>query len=273
MTELFTRIQESVAAIRKATDFTPEIGVILGTGLGKLADRVEKAYEAPYGAIPHFPLSTVESHEGKLIFGKLSGRRVVVMQGRFHFYEGYSLEQVVYPVRVMKALGVHTLIVSNACGGINLSFNPGDIMLITDHINLLGTTPLVGRNDNRVGPRFPDLFDCYSRRLIEAAERAAKDKKLSLKKGVYAVMSGPCLETAAEYRMLKILGADVVGMSTVPEVIAAAHAGLKVLGISVITDKCDPDTLKPVNIGEIIATANKAEPRLVALVEGVLQYV
>jgi purine-nucleoside phosphorylase len=270
---LFDMIQESVASIRKQCDFKPEIGIILGTGLGKLADRVEKAYEAPYGGIPHFPLSTVESHEGKLIFGNLSGRKVVVMQGRFHYYEGYSLPQVVYPGRVMKALGVRTLIVSNACGGINPGLAPGDIMLITDHINLLGTTPLVGKNDPRVGPRFPDMYDAYSRRLIEAAEKAAREAKFPLKKGVYAVMSGPCLETAAEYRMLRAIGADVVGMSTVPEVIAAVHAGMKVLGISVITDSCDPDTLKPVKIEEIIATANRAEPRLVALVEGVLRHV
>jgi purine-nucleoside phosphorylase len=212
----------------------------------------------------------VETHKGKLIFGTLSGKPVVAMQGRFHYYEGYTLQQVTYPVRVLKALGIETLIVSNACGGINKSFNAGDIMLITDHINLLGHTPLMGVNDNRLGPRFPDMFNCYTRALIEMAEKAAVTAKIMVRKGVYAVMSGPCLETAAEYRMLGIIGADVVGMSTVPEVIVAVQCGLKVLGISVITDKCDPDTLKPVDIREIIATAGRAEPKLVALVEGFL---
>jgi len=269
MSDLFTDIQESVAAIRTRSDFIPDIGIILGTGLGRLADRVDKSAEISYTDIPHFPVSTVESHAGKLILGKLSGKRVVVMQGRFHYYEGYSLQQVVYPVRVMKALGVRTLIVSNACGGLNPSFAPGDIMIITDHINLLGQTPLIGRNDHRIGPRFPDMYDTYSTDLRQKALKAALEKKIPVKQGVYAVMSGPCLETAAEYRMLKIMGADVIGMSTVPEVIAAVHAGLEVLGLSVITDKCDPDNLKP----EIIATANKTEPRLIFLVEGVLEHV
>ncbi|MBL8025209.1 MAG: purine-nucleoside phosphorylase [Fibrobacteres bacterium] len=270
MENVFERIQESVAAIRKHTDFKPDYGIILGTGLGKLADKVIKTAEVEYADIPHFPLSTVESHAGKLIFGKLSGKNVVVMQGRFHYYEGYSLQQITYPVRVMNALGISTLVVSNACGGINLSYNPGDIMLIKDHINLLGTTPLIGVKDERLGTRFVDLFDCYSKELRTKAKRAAEKLNLNVREGVYAIMSGPCLETAAEYRMLGILGADVIGMSTVPEVIVAAQEKLKVLGISVITDKCDPDTLKPVDIREIIETANHAEPRLVALVEGFL---
>jgi len=270
MENLFSQIQESAQAIRSKTDFVPEVGIILGTGLGKLANRVKKVAEIEYQAIPHFPVSTVESHAGKLIFGTLSGKRVVVMQGRFHYYEGYSLAQVTYPVRVLKALGISTLVVSNACGGININFVPGDIMLITDHINLLGTTPLVGIKDHRMGPRFPDMYDCYSKALREKAEAAATEAGFTVQKGVYAIMSGPCLETAAEYRMLRILGADVIGMSTVPEVIVAMQERLKVLGISVITDKCDPDTLKPVDINEIIAIANKAEPRLVALTEGFL---
>jgi purine-nucleoside phosphorylase len=271
MEKLFEKISESVKSIRKKTDFKPEVGIILGTGLGKLADKIIKACEIDYTDIPHFPLSTVETHAGKLIFGTLSGKPVVVMQGRFHYYEGYTLQQVTYPVRVLKSLGIETLIVSNACGGVNKSFSAGDIMLITDHINLLGQTPLIGVSDNRLGPRFADLFDCYTKTLIEKAEKVAAKAKIPVRKGVYAVMSGPCLETAAEYRMLGAIGADVVGMSTVPEVIVAAQARLKVLGISVITDKCDPDTLKPVDIDEIIATANKAEPKLVALVEGVLK--
>jgi purine-nucleoside phosphorylase len=271
MQALFDRIQETVSALRKKTGLAPEAAVILGTGLGKLADKIEKALEVPYDQVPHFPISTVESHKGRLIFGTLSGRRIVAMQGRFHFYEGYSLQEVVYPVRVLKALGAHTLIVSNACGGINPAFRPGDIMLITDHINLLGHTPLCGRNDSRLGPRFPDMFNAYNDKLLALAASVAKGANVPVQKGVYAVMSGPCLETAAEYRMLGRLGADAVGMSTVPEVIAAVHAGLKVLGVSVITDKCDPDTLKPVDINEIIATAGRAEPKMVKIIEGVLQ--
>jgi purine-nucleoside phosphorylase len=270
MDKLFDRVHESVKAIRKKTDFKPAAGVILGTGLGRLVERVVKVCEIDYSEIPYFPASTVETHAGKLIFGTLSGKPVVAMQGRFHFYEGYTLQQVAYPVRVLKALGIETLIVSNACGGINKSFNAGDIMLITDHINLLGQTPLIGVNDNRLGPRFVDLCNCYTEELIKKAEKVALTAKITVKKGVYAVMSGPCLETAAEYRMLGVIGADMVGMSTVPEVIVAAQCGLRVLGVSVITDKCDPDILKPVDIREIIATANKAEPRLVTLVEGVL---
>lgn len=270
MENLFDKIQEAVAAIRKKTDFNPAFGIILGTGLGKLADHIQKNCVIDYTDIPHFPLSTVESHAGKLIFGALCGKSVVAMQGRFHYYEGYDLVQVTYPVRVLKALGIHTLVVSNACGGVNIHYNAGDLMLIRDHINLLGKTPLVGHNDNRLGPRFPDLFNSYTAELRELAKKVAMEKGIKLHEGVYAMMSGPCLETAAEYRMLQIIGADVVGMSTVPEVLVAVHAGLKVLGLSVVTDKCDPDTLKPVNIDEIIATANKAEPKLIAVIEGFL---
>ncbi len=270
MEKLPDKINESVNAIHLKTDFKPSVGIILGTGLGKLAEKIKRTCEIDYKEIPHFPISTVETHEGKLIFGTLSGKSVVAMQGRFHYYEGYTLQQITYPVRVLKALGIDTLIVSNACGGINKSFNAGDIMLITDHINLLGHSPLMGVNDNKLGPRFPDMFNCYTKDLIVKAESVALAAKIPVKKGVYAVMSGPCLETAAEYRMLGIIGADVIGMSTVPEVIVAVQSRLKVLGISVITDKCDPDSLKPVDIDEIIATACKAEPKLVALVEGFL---
>jgi purine-nucleoside phosphorylase len=271
MENIFDKIKESVISIQKKINFVPEVGIILGTGLGKLADKVDKVAEVDYFSIPHFPLSTVESHAGRLIFGRLSNRNVVVMQGRFHYYEGYTLQQVTYPVRVMKQLGISSLVVSNACGGINPSYSAGDIMLIKDHINLLGTTPLIGVSDKRLGERFVDLFDCYSKKLRDRAKAVANELGLSVKEGVYAVMSGPCLETAAEYRMLRIIGADVIGMSTVPEVIVAAQEKIKVLGISVITDKCDPETLKPVNIDEIIETANHAEPRLVALVEGFLR--
>jgi len=273
MENLFDKIQESVSVVRKKTDFKPSFGIILGTGLGRLADKIQKTCVIDYTEIPHFPLSTVESHAGKLIFGTLSGKSVVAMQGRFHYYEGYDLIQVTYPVRVLKALGIHTLIVSNACGGINLHYNAGDLMIIKDHINLLGKTPLVGSNDNRLGPRFPDLFDCYTAELRKITKTVAREKNIKIREGIYAMMSGPCLETAAEYRMLGVIGADVVGMSTIPEVIVAVHSKLKVLGLSVVTDKCDPDTLKPVNIDEIIATANKAEPKLVALIEGFLRKV
>jgi len=239
--------------------------------LGALGEAITVEATVPYADLPGFPLSTVETHTGKLILGLLSGKKVAVMQGRFHFYEGYTLQQVTYPVRVLKTLGIQTLIVSNACGGISRDLDPGDIMLITDHINLLGQTPLIGKNDNRLGPRFPDMFNAYTKDLIRLAEQVAAHKRISVRKGVYAIMSGPCLETAAEYRMLRVIGADVVGMSTVPEVTVAVHCGLQVLGLSVITDKCDPDTLKPVDIQEIIRRANEAEPRLVSLVEGVLE--
>ncbi len=271
MEKIFEKVEEAVTAIREKSSFVPEVGIILGTGLGKLADKVMNAVHIEYSSIPNFPVSTVESHAGKLIFGMLSGKKVVVMQGRFHYYEGYSLQQVTFPVRVMKKLGISTLVVSNACGGINKAFLPGDIMLIKDHINLLGVTPLIGVKDSRLGDRFVDLYNCYSNDLRAKAKEAAKLANIPVVEGVYAVMSGPCLETAAEYRMLGILGADAIGMSTVPEVVVAAQEKLKVLGISVITDKCDPETIKPVNIDEIIETANHAEPRLVALVEGFLK--
>ena len=271
MSELVGKVNEAVKCIRKKVKTKPSVAIILGTGLSKVGKDIKSNTTMHYADIPNFPLSTVESHKGRLIFGTLSGRKIVAMQGRFHFYEGYSLQEVVYPVRVFKALGAHTLIVSNACGGINPAFRPGDIMLITDHINLLGHTPLCGKNDSRLGPRFPDMYNAYNDKLLALAGSVAKTAGISVQKGVYAIMSGPCLETAAEYRMLGRLGADAVGMSTVPEVIAAVHAGLKVLGISVITDKCDPDTLKPVNIDEIIATASRAEPQMVKIIEGVLK--
>lgn len=271
MSDTFTMMQEAEKFILSKTAFKPEYGIILGTGLGKLADAIKKEIEIPYEQIPHFPLSTVETHAGKLIFGTLNGKKVVAMQGRFHFYEGYTMQQIVFPVRVMKLLGVKTLIVSNACGGINPLFAPGTIMCITDHINLLGDNPLIGPNDNRIGLRFPDMCEPYSHQLIEKVRAVAQANKIPLERGVYAAMSGPSLETRAEYRMLKILGADVIGMSTVPEVIAAVHAGLLVLGLSVVTDSCLPDALEPADITKIIAIANKAEPKLVTLIEKVLE--
>jgi purine-nucleoside phosphorylase len=245
--------------------------VILGTGLGRLAGSIETETEISYEEIPHFPTSTVEGHAGKLIMGSLAGKPVMAMQGRFHYYEGHTMRQIVFPVQVMKFLGVETLVVSNACGGVNPLFPPGTLMVITDHINLLPGNPLIGPNDNRIGPRYPDMSEPYSNDLIELAVRTALENKIVLERGVYAAMSGPCLETRAEYRMLKTLGADAIGMSTVPEVIAAVHAGLKVLGLSVVTDACLPDALEPADIQKIIAVANEAEPKLVTLIEKVLE--
>ncbi len=271
MTATFEMIQESMKFITSKTDCKPEYGIILGTGLGRLADAIKADCVIPYEQIPHFPVSTVETHAGKLIFGELSGKKVMAMQGRFHYYEGYSMQQIVFPIRVMKFLGVKTLIVSNACGGINPNFHPGTIMAITDHINLLGDNPLIGPNDNRIGPRFPDMSEPYSKRLLELVHKVALKNGIRLENGVYASMSGPSLETRSEYRMLKIIGADVIGMSTVPEVIAAVHAGLEVLGLSVVTDSCLPDALEPADIKKIIAVADKAEPVLVKLIQKVLE--
>ena len=271
MPHLIDMIDEAKKHIKSKTKIQPDFGIILGTGLGKLVDSIDIDAEIPYETIPHFAVSTVEEHAGKLILGKLSGKPVMAMQGRFHFYEGYSLEQIVFPIRVMKFLKVHTLIVSNACGGINPQFCPGTIMVITDHINLLPGNPLIGPNDNRIGGRFPDMSEPYSKKLIEAVTRVALNNKIPLAKGVYAAMTGPSLETRAEYRMLKTLGADCIGMSTVPEVIAAVHAGIKVLGLSVVTDACLPDALEPADIKKIIKIANEAQPNLVKLIEKVLE--
>ena len=267
MTELRKRIQESVDFLRTKTKSEPPVGIILGTGLGELAKEIDKEVVISYKEIPHFPISTVEFHAGNLIFGKLSGKDVVAMQGRFHYYEGYSMQQITFPVRVMKALGVRVLMISNACGALNPIYRAGDIMVIYDHINLLGNNPLIGPNDDTLGPRFPDMSEPYSREFIELVEQIALEEKIKLHKGVYAAMTGPSLETRAEYRMLRIIGADVVGMSTVPEVIVAVHAGLKVLGMSVITDECFPDALKPIDIDEILRHAAEAEPKLTRIMK------
>ena len=267
---LVARIAESVAAIRGRTQASPAVGIILGTGLGALAERIEVETSIPYGEIPHFPLSTVESHSGRLLFGTLGGRPVVAMQGRFHRYEGYTLQQVTFPVRVMRALGVDTLVVSNACGGMNPLWAPGELMLMADHINLLGESPLTGPNDDSLGPRFPDMSQPYDRDLQRLAREVALEGKFPLRSGVYVAVAGPNLETRAEYRMLRAMGADVVGMSTVPEVIVARHGGMRVLGISIITDACLPDALEEADIATIIATAGRAEPNLTKLVEGVV---
>jgi purine-nucleoside phosphorylase len=267
---LAARIAEAADAIRGRTSAAPGIGIILGTGLGGLAQRIEVETSIPYAEIPHFPLSTVESHSGRLLFGTLGGKPVMAMQGRFHRYEGYTLQQVTFPVRVMRALGVDTLIVSNACGGMNPLWAPGDLMLIADHINLLGENPLTGPNDDALGPRFPDMSQPYDHALQLLAREVALEGKIPLRGGVFVAVPGPNLETRAEYRMLRMMGADVVGMSTVPEVIVARHGGMRVLGISIITDACLPDALEEADIATIIATAGRAEPNLTKLVEGVV---
>jgi purine-nucleoside phosphorylase len=270
MSTLYDQIQEAAAFVRSRWPHQPLAGVILGTGLGKLADEVEADAVIPYGEIPHFPHSTAPSHKGQLVCGTLSGKKVMVMEGRFHFYEGYSLQQVTFPVRVMKALGAGTLIVSNACGGMNPQWDKGDIMLIEDHINLLGDNPLIGPNDDRLGDRFPDMCFPYDKELLRLAHRVALQEQLVCRQGVFVAVSGPNLETRAEYRFLRQIGADVVGMSTVPEVIVAVHSKMKVLGLSVITDQCLPDALEPVQLPEIVATANAAEKKLRTLVRRVL---
>lgn len=271
MAELLNKIQETVSSLKTKVPAKPEIGIILGTGLGGLAKDIAVEATIPYQEIPYFPVSTVESHAGKLLFGRLSGKPVVAMQGRFHLYEGYSLEQVTFPVRVMKALGAGVLVVSNASGGLNPLFRSGDIMAVTDHINLLGQNPLIGKNEDSLGPRFPDMFECYDRKLLALAEQAALEEGISLVKGVYAAVPGPNLETAAEYRYLRIVGADAVGMSTVPEVLVARHSGMRVLGFSLITDMGLPDALKPTKIEEVLAIAERAEPRLRKLITKVVE--
>lgn len=270
MSELLTKINETVSVIKNYTKDEYSVGIILGTGLGGLVKEIEIEHEIDYSELPHFPLSTVESHRGKLIFGKLNGKKVVAMQGRFHFYEGYSMQQITYPVRVMKFLGVNTLIMSNACGGMNPLFAKGDVMVIVDHINLLGDNPLIGKNEDSLGPRFPDMSEPYNLELIKIAEQAALQNNIKLQKGVYVAVPGPNLETRAEYRFLRAIGADVVGMSTVPENIIANHMGMKTLGFSIITDECFPDALKPVNVEEIIAAAMEAEPKMTLIMKEVV---
>jgi purine-nucleoside phosphorylase len=267
---LFDRVERAADVVRKRAGVRPEVGIILGTGLGGLADEIEGAVAIPYQDIPGFPLSTVESHAGRLLVGRMGTRTVVAMQGRFHRYEGYDLADVTFPVRVLRALGAGTLIVSNACGGMNPLWAPGDLVLLSDHINLLGDNPLVGLNDERLGPRFPDMSDPYDSGLRALARAAALELGLILREGVYVAVPGPSLETRAEYRMLRTMGADVVGMSTVPEIIVAAHSGMRALGISIITDQCLPDALEPADIGRIIATAAKAEPVLTRLIGSIV---
>ena len=268
MNDLRRALGEAVGHIRSQGDWKPELGVILGTGLGALIDDIRVDTALDYAGIPHFPVSTVESHSGRLIFGTLEGRSVVAMQGRFHFYEGYTLQQVTFPVRVMQALGVETLFVSNACGGMNPVYRRGDLMRIEDHVNLIGDNPLRGPNVDELGPRFPDMSEPYDRALGEMADRVALESGIRMHVGVYVAVAGPNLETRAEYRFLRAIGADVVGMSTVPEVIVARHGGMRVLGISIVTDECFPDALEPVDVAEIIRVAGEAEPRMTAVIRG-----
>lgn len=270
---LCDQIQEASTFLSTKTSTTPQIGIILGTGLGGLAKEIEVETAVSYEDIPHFPVSTVESHAGRLIFGVLSGKKVMAMQGRFHYYEGYSMQQITFPVRVMKDMGCDTLIVSNACGGMNPNYTPGDIMIIADHINLLGDNPLIGPNEDDLGPRFPDMSDPYSQSLIDLAEKVALQERIKVQKGIYVAVPGPNLETRAEYRFLRIIGADVVGMSTIPEVIVAVHSTMQVLGLSVVTDSCLPDALQPVNIREILRIAADAEPKLTLLMKRVVELI
>jgi purine-nucleoside phosphorylase len=271
MSDLIAKINETLQVIRKKTIDEYPVGIILGTGLGGLVKDIDIEFELDYAELPHFPLSTVESHKGKLIFGKIGNTKVVAMQGRFHYYEGYSMQQITYPVRVMKFLGVKTLLVSNACGGMNPLYRRGDIMLMVDHINLLGDNPLIGKNEDELGPRFPDMSEPYSNQLIALAEEVALDNKIKVQKGVYVAVPGPNLETRAEYRFLRATGADVVGMSTIPENIVANHMGMNVLGLSIITDECFPDSLKPANVEEIITAAMEAEPRMTLIMKEVIK--
>ncbi len=270
MLELHDQVQAAAATIRRHWDKAPHAGIILGTGLGKLVEKIEVEASLEYDEIPHFPRSTATSHRGRLVCGTLDGLPIMAMEGRFHMYEGYSLKQITLPVRVMRAMGADLLVVSNACGGMNPNFQAGDLMVIEDHINLMGDNPLIGINDERLGPRFPDMCEPYDRELIDRALKVARREDIVAYKGVFVAVSGPNLETRAEYRFLRTIGADAVGMSTVPEVIVAVHCGMRVLGLSIISDMCLPDALEPVDVDSIIATANAAEPKLTALVLGIL---
>ena len=270
MLDVFDKMNDAVAAIRERWDRVPHAGIILGTGLGSLVEEIQEEAAFDYEEIPHFPQTTAVSHQGRLICGTLHGLPVMAMEGRFHMYEGYALKQITLPVRVMKSLGAKLLVVSNACGGMNPNYREGDVMVIEDHINLMGDNPLIGINDDRLGPRFPDMSQPYDAELIQRALSVARREDIVAHQGVFVAVSGPNLETRAEYRFLRSIGADVVGMSTVPEVIVAAHCGLPVVGFSIVTDMCLPDALEPADVQQIIATAQDAEPRLRALVRGVL---
>ena len=270
-TELREQIETAAAAVRKRTRVKPSIGIILGTGLGDFADALAVDAVVPYAEIPHFPVSTVESHAGELHLGTLAGHGVAVLKGRAHYYEGYTMQQVAFPVRVLRALGCDTLVITNAVGGMNPDLPAGSIVVTTDHINLMGDSPLIGPNDDTLGPRFPDMSEPYSRRLIGLAEKVALDLKIPLQRGVFVGVHGPNLETAAEYRFLRWIGADVVGMSLVPENLVAVHGGQRVLAFNVVTDECLPDRLEPVDIPRILSVANRVAPTLTRLVTEIVR--
>ena len=262
---LYERVQEALAYIRGQTPVVPRFAIILGTGLGRLADEIDAQAAVEYPEIPYFVRSTVETHAGRLLVGSLGGQPVVAMSGRFHRYEGHSMQEITFPVRVMRAMGAQFLFISNVSGGMNPQFSPGELVIIEDHINLLGDNPLIGPNDERLGTRYPDMSAPYDRELVKLAKRIAVEERIAAHTGVYAALTGPSLETRAEYRFLRFIGADVVGMSTIPEVIVGVHAGFRILAVSVITDECIPDRLKPADIREIIAVANHAQGRLTTL--------
>jgi purine-nucleoside phosphorylase len=271
MTTILESMERAGAYIRTKTTTAPEVGIVLGTGLGALASDIAADAVISYQEIPGFVRSTVESHSGKLIIGTLCGKKVAAMQGRFHSYEGFSMREITFPIRVMKALGARTLMISNAAGGMNPEFEKGDLVLIRDHINLLGGNPLTGVDEPELGPRFPDMSHPYSRRLMDLAREVARAERLILREGVYVSVAGPSLETAAEYRFLRMIGADMVGMSTAPETIVAVQMGMEVLGCTIITDMCIPETLEPGDIQSIIAAGEKAEPKLSLLIREVLK--
>jgi len=270
-TELKSRIEEAAAAVRAKSALSPEVGVILGTGLGDFADGLRDRAVVPYREIPHFPVSTVESHAGELHLGRLAGRPVAVMKGRVHYYEGYAMREVAFPVRVLKAIGCRTLIITSAVGAMNPDMPPGTIVVNTDHINLMGDNPLIGENDETLGPRFPDMSEPYARTLVTLAERVSIELGAALPRAVFVALSGPTLETAAEYRFLRWIGADTVGMSCVPETIAAVHGGQRVLALGVVTDACLPDHLEPVSIAKVLEVAGRTSPRLIRLITEVVR--
>lgn len=268
---MLEKISKTADFIRSKTKLRPQIAIVLGTGLGGLVNEIEIIDSISYNEIPNFPVSTVKGHQGRLIFGKLSGKDVVAMQGRFHFYEGYTMQEVTFPFRVFKNLGIETLFLSNAAGGMNKNFKVGDIMFINDHINLMGTNPLIGHNYDELGPRFPDFSEPYDNKLLETALSAANDLNIPVHQGVYVAMSGPTFETPAEYRYVRIIGGDAVGMSTVPEAIVARHSSMKVFAVSVITDLGGMDEVVAVSHEEVIEAANNAEPKMTAIIKELLK--
>ncbi|MFB5661570.1 purine-nucleoside phosphorylase [Alteribacillus sp. HJP-4] len=271
MKNIAEKAKEAAEFIQNLTEEAPQIGLILGSGLGDLAEEIDQSVKIEYKDIPHFPVSTVEGHAGRLVIGTLKGKKVIAMQGRFHYYEGYSMQEVTFPVRVMKSLGAEFLFVTNACGGMNKNFQPGDLMIIEDHLNMTGQNPLIGPNDDQLGPRFPDMSSAYDKTCISAALHAGESLGLRLQKGVYAGITGPAFMTAAELIMLRRFGGDVVGMSTVPEVIVANHAGLRVLGISCVTDMAIGEELEGVSHEQVMAAAAKTKPKFISLVKEVIQ--